>query len=269
MLAAALALVLAAGLTLVLGGGIDLGGGPALPGGGAGSGAAPEGGAIADLRRIAPTVAPSTITPAPMVPRSVAPPAETVTSARPAIDPAASGPVPRIVGGPGISPGPIVHGQMQREAPPAPAPAATVVIADTGPAWRAYTQVVVIGAATLNLGGRKVVLAGVGQPEDGQRCHVSDGTKTFECSFLSMQALRQRVRARGVECRLGALETIGIEATACRIGTTDLGEWLVSQGWGTAAADAPDAYRTAEDAARCSGSGIWADAPRPDSCPPR
>ncbi len=210
---------------------------------------------------------PAPITPQPVMPRRVAPPAEIVTSAPPAADPAASGPMPRIVGGPGISPGPIVNGQMERETPPAPAALTPAAAADSGPAWQAFTQVVVIGAGTLNLGGRKVILAGLQLPEGDQRCRVDGGSEITACSFLSMQALRQRLRARGVECRVDGLETSGIEPVACRLGTADLGEWLVGQGWASAAADAPEAYRAAEDAARCAGAGLWADAPRPDSCP--
>ncbi len=216
-----------------------------------------------------PAAPPTSFTPRPIMPRAVAPPSEIVTSTVPTAGPAASGPIPRIVGGPGISPGPILHGQPEREAPPPAAAPPPVATADMGPAWQAFTQVVVIGAGTLNLGGRKVVLAGLVLPESDQRCRVDGGSEITACSFLSLQALRQRLRARGVECRVEGLETIGLEPVACRLGGADLGEWLVAQGWAGAAADAPETYRTAEDAARCAGAGIWADAPRPDSCPAR
>ncbi|MBZ9935972.1 thermonuclease family protein [Mesorhizobium sp. BR1-1-16] len=216
---------------------------------------------VPGTRAVAP---PAPIAPAPLEARRPLVPPDTVTSPQSAEDSVASGPAPRIVGGPGISPGPVSHGPMEREAPPA-----TREVVDDGPAWQAFTQVVVIGAGTLNLGGRKVQLAGITVPESGTRCRTTPVAEAFDCAFLSMQALRQRLRARGVECRLSALETIGVEPAACRIGSTDLGEWLVEQGWAEPAPDAPEDYRTAEDTARCAAAGIWAEAPRPDSCPVR
>jgi endonuclease YncB( thermonuclease family) len=255
-LSAALALVLAGAVTLLVGG--ELWSPEPTP-----PLSAPA------LRTAAPAPSVPTVPARPqlLVPRAVPPPADIITSAVPAEDPAAAGPPPRIVGGPGISPGPVGHGRMEREAPPQQPEAEAAV--DSGPAWQPFTQVVVIGAGTLNLGGRKVQLAGIAPPESGLRCRASAGPETFECAFLAMQALRQRLRARGVECRLARLETIGTEPAACRIGTTDLSQWLLDQGWAMAAADAPEAYRTAEDAARCANAGLWAEAPRPDSCPPR
>ncbi len=255
-LGAMLALVLAGALTLLIGGELWI--------------PEPMAPSSEPQLRTAPAAPPAPVVPAApqlLVPRTAPPPADMITSAVPADDPAAAGPPPRIVGGPGISPGPVVHGRMEREAPP-PQPIETVAV-DSGPAWQPFTQVVVIGAGTLNLGGRKVQLAGVAPPESGLRCRASAGPETFECAFLAMQALRQRLRARGVECQLSQLETIGIEPASCRIGTTDLSQWLLEQGWATPAGDAPEAYRTAEDTARCAGAGMWADAPRPDSCPAR
>ncbi|SHF08355.1 hypothetical protein SAMN02745157_1597 [Kaistia soli DSM 19436] len=247
---AALAVVIAAGLTILM----DTGPVP---------GTAPV--RVADQPAASrAAVPPATIAPAPLEPRRPLVPPDVVTSPPPADDPAASGPVPRIVGGPGISPGPVSHGPMAREAP-----SAKPEVVDEGPAWQAFTQVVVIGAGTLNLGGRKVQLAGITPPESGVRCRTAPDAEAFDCAFLSMQALRQRLRARGVECRLSTLETIGVEPAPCRIGGTDLSEWLVEQGWAEPAADAPEDYRTAEDTARCAGVGIWAEAPRPDSCPVR
>lgn len=208
------------------------------------------------------TIAPAAIAPAPLEARRPAVPIDVVTSPLAADDPAASGPVPRIVGGPGISPGPVSHGRMVRDTP-----AAKPVPVDDGPAWQAFTQVVVIGAGTLNLGGRKVQLAGITPPEGGMACRTTPDAEAFDCAYLSMQALRKRLRGRGVECRVSALETIGIETVPCRIGSTDLSEWLVEQGWAEPAGDAPEDYRTAADTARCAGAGIWAGAPRPRQLP--
>jgi len=207
---------------------------------------------------------PATITPSPKIARPLPEPAPLVTSTVPTTSEAPPGSLPRIVGGPGISPGPLVTGVLEREAPKAPEPEAAP---PSGPQWKTYSQVVVIGAGIMNLGGRKVQLDGIIVPASGSTCHTAPDEPGFDCAFLSMQALRQRIRARGVECRLDTVEYVGAEPASCRIGQTDLAAWLVEQGWAAPAEDAPDEYRAAEREARCAGAGIWAAATRPDSCP--
>jgi endonuclease YncB( thermonuclease family) len=43
----------------------------------------------------------------------------------------------------------------------------------------------------------------------------------------------------------------------CKLGEYDLGEAVVLNGAGRAAADAPEQLRDAEDKARSAGRGIW------------
>ncbi|MCX5478422.1 hypothetical protein OSH08_05370 [Kaistia geumhonensis] len=206
---------------------------------------------------------PETITPSPKVARARPDFGPVVTSPVPEAPDAAPGSLPRMVGGPGISPGPLVTGVLEREAPQAAEPEA----APSGPQWKTFNQVVVIGAGIINLGGRKVQLDGIIVPASGSTCRTAPDEPGFDCAFLSMQALRQRIRARGIECRLDTVEYVGAEPASCRIGQTDLAAWLVEQGWAAPAEDAPDEYRAAEQQARCAGAGIWAGAARPDNCP--
>jgi len=74
------------------------------------------------------------------------------------------------------------------------------------------------------------------------------------------------LRGRAVECFFPPPgEAIEIIAP-CRVGATDLGLWLLSQGWGEPDQYATDDYRQAAQAARCAGRGLWRGASPDPSC---
>jgi endonuclease YncB( thermonuclease family) len=52
----------------------------------------------------------------------------------------------------------------------------------------------------------------------------------------------------------------------CRVGPTDIADWLLAQGWATPDQTASDAYRRDADVARCAGRGLWKGAPAPEEC---
>lgn len=173
--------------------------------------------------------------------------------------PASSGGAVRIIGGPGIGPGPAPGGALEREAvPPAPHEAAR---------WRRFPRVVIVEPGLLDAGKRKLRLAGIVAPEPDQSCRRAAGTPELSCTQLSVQALRQRVRALGVECQVSVDDPSDPVVAPCRIGKTDLSLWLIEQGWAHAAADAPDAYQDAAAKARCSRAGLWRATEPPQDCP--
>lgn len=189
-----------------------------------------------------------------------APPAETPEmAAAPAPPPKPDQPAaaPRVVGGPGITPGPFAAAEpLPREATPAgPEPAD----------WTTYRRVTVVGAGEIDLGKRRIVLAGIAPLPPDRQCRVTKGAAERPCAALALLALRQRVRGLGLQCR-SAPDAI---AADCRIGATDLSLWLIEQGWAEAAADAPEAYRAAESEARCAEKGLWRTAAPPADCPAR
>jgi len=164
---------------------------------------------------------------------------------------------PRVVGGPGITPGPFAAAEpLPREAVPAgPEPAD----------WTTYRRVTVVGAGEIDLGKRRIVLAGIAPLPPDRQCRVTKGAAERPCAALALLALRQRVRGLGLQCR-SAPDAVSAD---CRIGATDLSLWLIEQGWAEAASDAPESYRAAESEARCAAKGLWRTAAPPDDCPAR
>ncbi|WP_018182059.1 thermonuclease family protein [Kaistia granuli] len=185
-----------------------------------------------------------------------------VTSEHPEAEPAEpDAPAPRNVTAPGMTPAPTGDGPLEREPvskhPPAP------------PTWKIFSPVMVREAGLLDLGRRKVRLAGIVPPDPDRLCHpgsTGDPKVDIPCARLAMVALRSRIRAFGVECRVAARDPGDPIVAPCRIGKTDLALWLVEQGWAEAAANAPDAYAAAETEARCARRGIWQAGDPPADC---
>jgi hypothetical protein len=183
----------------------------------------------------------------------------------PALPEASAEPVaqaPRNVTGPGMTPAPAGTGPIEREAIPKKPPAP--------PRWKTYAPVVVREPGMLDLGDLTVRLAGLVPLSGDRQCHpveAGDPAAEVACARLALTALRRRVRALGVECRVSANDPADPIVAPCRIGTTDLGLWLLEQGWAEAAAKAPEGYKQAETEARCLRLGIWQQDPVPADCP--
>ncbi|MCX5580340.1 thermonuclease family protein [Kaistia terrae] len=169
---------------------------------------------------------------------------------------------PRNVTGPGMTQAPAINGPIEREAVPKKPPAP--------PRWRTYAPVVVREAGLLDLGDLTVRLAGLAPLSGDRLCHpaeAGDPAAEVACAKLALTALRRRIRALGVECHVSANDAANPIIAPCRIGTTDLGLWLIEQGWAEAAAKAPEGYEQAEAEARCLRLGIWQQDPAPADCP--
>jgi endonuclease YncB( thermonuclease family) len=76
------------------------------------------------------------------------------------------------------------------------------------------------------------------------------------------------LRGRAVECFLPSLDGIDRAIAPCRVGSIDLGRWLVRQGWGTPNGDADDTLNAAAREARCERLGLWQGAAPDPDCPP-
>lgn len=181
-----------------------------------------------------------------------------------ATDPATVASAPRLVGGAGITPGPISQEELPREAVPAKPPK------PPEPArWRTFRHVMVLEAGLIDLGRRSVELAGAEPAPRDRDCRLSEGAPSLPCSQLALQAMRQRIRALGIQCEISVDETADPVVAPCRLGRTDLALWLIAQGWATARDGAPDGYGTAEKQARCARLGMWLETEPPGDCPAR
>jgi hypothetical protein len=170
-------------------------------------------------------------------------------------------PATRDVTPPGITPGPAGGGPLVREpTPPRPA---------EPPRWRRFFLPITTDAASFEIDGRLAIrIAGVTPPGLDDNCRFADG-ELWPCGRTALHALRMFLRGRAVECYFPPLDDL-VEVTApCRVGTTDLGLWLLKSGWGTANDLATGEYVAAVAAARCANLGIWRGVASADFCPER
>ncbi len=75
------------------------------------------------------------------------------------------------------------------------------------------------------------------------------------------------LHGRAVECFLPSLDGIDRAIAPCRIGQTDIGWWLLRQGWATPDDNATEEYRTAAHEAHCDRLGMWRGTAADPSCP--
>ena len=103
-----------------------------------------------------------------------------------------------------------------------------------------------------------VVLKGTEAISRDAQCQLEDG-RAPACHVLARTAVRRFVARRSVSCTLTLREDSRQDHNApCFLGNTDLGLWVVAQGWAYATAEASADQRAAETTARAEQRGLWA-----------
>jgi endonuclease YncB( thermonuclease family) len=158
-------------------------------------------------------------------------------------------PPARDVTPPGVTPGPKVDGPVERiPAPPTPPPEAR---------WWRFFLPATSDAATFAVDGKQTIrVAGVEPPPVDATCPLADGTK-WPCGRTALYSLRRFLHGRAIECYFPRIDGVGDITAPCRVGPTDIGLWLLSQGWARPDDLATDEYRGAAKAAVCDQRGIW------------
>jgi endonuclease YncB( thermonuclease family) len=159
---------------------------------------------------------------------------------------------------PGVTPGPEVDGPLVREAlpPPPPEPAK----------WRRFPLPETTDAATFRANRVTIRVSGVDPVPVDQVCRRAGGEE-WPCGRTALHSLRMFLRGRAIECYLPPLGQ-AVEAIApCRVGQTDLGAWLLRQGWATPNDYATDEYRAAALDGRCHRLGMWQGTTADGTCP--
>ena len=152
---------------------------------------------------------------------------------------------------PGTTPWPMPEGLVERlPADPIPEPP------PEPPKKKQITRVVVADAGTLISGGETIRIAGIETRDPDARCKDDDGYD-WPCGQAAITELRMLVRGRSVDCAPLPEGTPPETPRRCDLAGTDLGEWMLRQGWGTPAPGAPEAYREAHDAARKDKRGEY------------
>jgi len=109
----------------------------------------------------------------------------------------------------------------------------------------------VIDGDTLQIGTRRIRLAGLDAPEHDQTCRFPDGERP--CGREVITALTGRLRGSTVRCSAQDQDRYGRTVAYCQADGEDIGRWLVSGGLARAWGD----YRLEEWQAWMAGRGLW------------
>jgi endonuclease YncB( thermonuclease family) len=178
-------------------------------------------------------------------------------------------PPSRDVTPPGVTPAPAGPGPLIREAVPPPPPAAAAVPLPAPPVaepagaphdnavrWHRFVLPETTDAGTFVVRGRTFRIAGVAPLPRAATCRNA-AEEDWPCGDVALDALRHFLLGRPVECWFVGADPSDPQSVPCRVGKTDLGAWLLAQGWARAAHDASRRYRRVADDARCAGRGLW------------
>lgn len=114
----------------------------------------------------------------------------------------------------------------------------------------------VIDGDTLVVADEQVRLEGIDAPEADQTCRRAG--ERYPCGTVATRALRARIEAGIVMCRISGQDPEGRLVGLCRLADqTDLGEWLVLRGHALAYRRYSTQYVIQEDHARQERSGLW------------
>lgn len=115
----------------------------------------------------------------------------------------------------------------------------------------------IIDADTIEIGGTVHRLWGIDAPERGQTCD-RDGQQ-YDCGAYSKLALTAFIGGDPVRCDARNQDRYGRSVSQCYVGNTDLGSWLVANGF---AVEYPrysrGYYASEQDLAETGQRGIWA-----------
>lgn len=110
----------------------------------------------------------------------------------------------------------------------------------------------VVDGDTIEIHGERVRLSGFDTPEKGKRC---GSVNVYQSAAL---ALSDFIGTQTVDCSITGKDRSGRHVGTCNTGGVELGEHMVSEGWGR---DWPRysnrAYADEEKAAREAQAGIW------------
>lgn len=158
---------------------------------------------------------------------------------------------------PDDAPAPVQVGPLERVAPrqplselgqatpPAPPPAAVPVDNSAKPIL--LYRPVATSAGNIEASGYRISIEGINAPGPEETCN-SDGTD-WPCGMAARTALRNWLRSRAIECNVPGQPSDELIATQCKLGTTDVASWLVSNGWARTQEGSPlaDAMKKAEE----------------------
>ncbi|WP_217808108.1 thermonuclease family protein [Oceanibacterium hippocampi] len=113
----------------------------------------------------------------------------------------------------------------------------------------------VIDGDTIDIHGQRIRMHGIDAPESGQTCTLDD--KPYRCGQQAALALSDFLGQSVVNCMARDIDRYGRIVASCSSGGTDLGSWMVLQGWALAYRRYSTDYIDEEAQAASKGVGIW------------
>ena len=114
----------------------------------------------------------------------------------------------------------------------------------------------VVDGDTLEIGGERIRLHGIDAPEKDQTCSI-DG-RAWACGIAAWGELVQITAGKVVTCEPRDTDRYGRTVAACSADGTDLGDWLLRNGWAVAYYLYSYEYTRAEHHAKTNRRGLWA-----------
>jgi Micrococcal nuclease (thermonuclease) homologs len=114
----------------------------------------------------------------------------------------------------------------------------------------------VIDGDTLEIRGVRVRLHGIDAPESGQTCKDGSG-RIYRCGQQAALNLADFIGRRPVSCSGRDSDRYRRTIAVCKVGATDINEWLVREGWAIAYRQFSLDYVAAEQEAKMHKRGIW------------
>ena len=114
------------------------------------------------------------------------------------------------------------------------------------------SEVRVIDADTVDVGGVRYRLHGIDAPEARQTCRAWG--RSWDCGAAATEALMSR--ARGLSCTGSGSDAFGRTIGICSAGGVDLNAWLVANGWALAYRQFSGDYVAEEEEAQANRRGI-------------
>lgn len=126
---------------------------------------------------------------------------------------------------------------------------------DAAPKLQLFSRPVAVDAGTLKAGRTTLRVADIEPISPDARC--TDGAQSWPCGIRARTAFRSWLRGRSVLCSVPAGREDAADLTvSCLAGETDIGEWLVANGW--AAPASASRYTALGETAKTERRGIYA-----------
>ena len=114
----------------------------------------------------------------------------------------------------------------------------------------------VIDGDTIEINRKRIRLHGIDAPEQKQKC-LDASQSEYPCGEYATNALRRKVQSARVSCTVSGVDRYKRLIAICYIGTQNINNWLVKQGWAIAYKRYSNDYVSSERTARIERKGIW------------